>query len=276
MEHEVAFKRLQLPSLSGYRKVLVVGLGGGCDVISAYLFSKILEVHPEAVVIIGDSKESVVGGIQPLSRGEKTFTKVFLAPPTDHFEKVPDKWRYYALTCTIPKDPSNSPWIFISDKDEETLREEVVALGFDLIIGIDAGGDSLVEEADSGMDGQDKRMLRVLKSTGVPLIHVILGFGSDGESTEEEILKALKIATLNGSYKGIIDLDPMAPLIRDHCSGWLGSKRTPMIIMNAIQGTNLDKRPGDKVRVDRYRNPIIPLLWLQKGFIFDEKNLFWQ
>eukprot|EP01124_Arcella_intermedia_P008236 TRINITY_DN15172_c0_g1_i1.p1 TRINITY_DN15172_c0_g1~~TRINITY_DN15172_c0_g1_i1.p1 ORF type:complete len:281 (+),score=54.94 TRINITY_DN15172_c0_g1_i1:10-852(+) len=273
---EVSFKVVGLPSFEGYKKILVVGLGGGCDVISAYVFAKtLLRASPGAVVIVADTKESAVGGIQPLTRSDGTpFSTVFVVPPTSPFKDTPHHLRYYALAMTLPKDEWNSPWVFLLKDHEEALKKEISSLGFDLIIGLDAGGDSLVEEAESGVDGKDKRMLKLLKSTGVPLVHIILGFGSDGESTEEEIMKALKIATLNGSYKGMIDLDGMVPLFRSHCSGWLANTRTPMIISNAIEGTKLDRRAGNKVRLDRGRNPIIPILWLQKGFVFDDTNLF--
>jgi len=178
--------------------------------------------------------------------------------------------QYYALAMTLPKDSSGSPWLFcIKSGNEEELKNEIIELQFDCIIGLDAGGDSLVDEASSGMDGRDKRMLNVLKSTGIDLLHIILGFGSDGESTEEAILNALHKTTTDGSFKGCFDLAPMVPLFHAHCDGWLANRRTPMIICNAIEEKKLNRRGKGRVVVDRGIKPSIPLDWLKKGFVFD-------
>jgi hypothetical protein len=57
-----------------------------------------------------------------------------------------------------------------------TLSEEVQACGFELVIGIDAGGDSIVPEAKSGEEGRDKRMVDALKATQVSMVIIAVLF----------------------------------------------------------------------------------------------------
>jgi len=118
-------------------------------------------------------------------------------------------------------------------------------------------------------------MLDLLKLTGLPLMHIVLGFGSDGESTEKAISDTLARTLVDGTYKGCFSLVPMVPLFHEIGDGWLSNRRTTVIICNAIEGKRLDRRANNKVKLNRGIKPIIPIEWLSLGFVFDYNN-YWQ
>lgn len=95
----------------------------------------------------------------------------------------------------------------------------------------------------------------------------MLGFGCDGESTEESISKALKEEEDKGNFKGCFNLSPMLEAYRARAKG-LAHSRTPNIICNAIEEKKIDRRKGDKIVIPRGRKPTIPLEWIRSGFVF--------
>ena len=117
-------------------------------------------------------------------------------------------------------------------------------------------------------------MLKIVEQSGVDFLHIVLGFGCDGESTEQDILQTLALTKERGHFKGCIDLSPLAPFIHEHGDGWLANNRTPMIICNAIEGKKLNKRGNKRVVVGRGIKPTIPLDWLKLGFVFDFKGVW--
>src|SRR5947209_1735917 len=96
-----------------------------------------------------------------------------------------------AIDRALPPGPEGCPFVFVLKRDEEGLARAVAGLGFDPLVGVDTGGDSLAVTASSGPDGRDQRMLRVLRRTGLPVLHVVAAPGSDGEAPFEDLRQAL-------------------------------------------------------------------------------------
>src|SRR5262249_36149269 len=116
----------------------------------------------------------------------------------------------------VPRGDEGCPWIFlIPDRDaEEQLPGEIRQQGFGMVLGIDTGGDSLASGARSGEGGRDKRMLRVLRVTGLPLLHLVVAPGSDGESSYEELTGTFNTPVNRAHYRGAVRLDPVLNLLR--------------------------------------------------------------
>jgi hypothetical protein len=249
------------PDVAG-RKVLVLGLGGGCDIILAYAVARALPNSARAV-IYANTKRAVEHDAERLSE------HVYRLPGNAHTPLR--KGRTHGSTTidrSVPRGDENCPLIFVLRRQatESQLANEIKALGLDLIFGIDTGGDSLVEVAKSGDDDRDKRMLRVLEQTAVPLYHIVAAPGSDGESSSEAIRTTFRDHAARNRYRGCFALGPLFPVLRSLSTG-LNARRTPRIILAAAAG-ELKSNSDGIVGVPRGIKPVVPREWLLHAFVF--------
>jgi hypothetical protein len=95
---------------------------------------------------------------------------------------------------------------------ERELPEEIRSLGFDVLVGVDTGGDSIAHKGGKGHRGRDQRMLRVLGQAGLSVLHVVVAPGSDGESASEDLEAAFACHAAAGRFAGCFSLDPILPV----------------------------------------------------------------
>lgn len=93
------------------------------------------------------------------------------------------------------------------------LEAAISSLGIDLIVGIDVGGDSLAYGGEAGLRSPlaDAVMLAAfteLEKKGVPAIWGVFGYGSDGELTTDEVERALARVAEAGGLLGASALTP--------------------------------------------------------------------
>jgi hypothetical protein len=250
------------PEVAG-RRVLVLGLGGGCDVISASTLARLLPAGAAAVVY-GNTKKTVDRRLEAVTAHVYRF-------PAD-LPPAPPHGRTHGTTRidqSVPRGAEGCPFIFVlaGDDAEERLVEEIRSLQFNLLFGVDTGGDSLSAEAACSGSGRDRRMLRVLRRTGLPLYHVVVAPGSDGERTGDDLRAALRAQVRRGCYRGCFALEPVLEEMRE-LSAALTPGRTPRIILSAAAGEL--KGDGNVVAVPRGRKPVVPRAWLLHGFVFAE------
>jgi hypothetical protein len=248
------------PPLAG-RSVFVLGLGGGCDVITALAVSTMLD-GSAARVVYGNTKTDDIG---PVERLTPHIGRVDSPPP------VPGRKQRgcgrAALDHSVPRDRHGSPWIvqLADEVAEQELAGEIASLGFDLLVGVDAGGDSIASKRGRGHRGRDQRILGVLRKTGVPVLHVVVAPGCDGESTADDLGRAMALHVAAGRYRGCFALAPLLPVLRS-LSGGLSEMRTPRIMLAAADG--LLHRDGDRVIVPRGCKPAVPAVWLTTAYVF--------
>ena len=246
----------EFPRLVG-RNVLVVGLGGGCDIISAYALSEMLKSANPEKIVYGNTKRpssdrlSVTSHVQPLAELPRAVDEIGYSIP-DIAEDCP-------LVFTIPRRLDTSL--------VREVAEEIAALNCDLLIGVDTGGDSLFEESSTGSEGRDKQMLRILQSADLPLIHVVFAPGSDGETSYREMQSCFAEKQRLGEYRGCFSLEPMVPLMK-RLAAPLHKTRTPNIIVAAFEDCLTRPEPPDFVEIPRCLRPFVPRAWLQMGFVF--------
>jgi hypothetical protein len=149
---------------------------------------------------------------------------------------------------------------------ERELVGEIRSLGFDVLIGVDTGGDSIADKDGRGRLGRDQRMLRVLRQTGLPVFHVVVAPGSDGEASWNDLQTVFARNADEGLYAGCFSLERFLPIYRLHRPG-LGPTRTPQIILAAAEDRLLH-HPSGRVIVPRGRKPAVPQSWLLHGFVF--------
>jgi hypothetical protein len=247
----------RVPDLSG-RRVLLAGLGGGCDIFTAHAFRQVLAGAGAADFIDANAKRPdrcgpTCGALSP---------HVLLAPGVqDGINEPADGGMLsHSLILVVP-----------AHGDERSFVDEVRGLGCDFIFGIDAGGDSLAPAALSGPEGRDKLMLRLLRQVGLPLHHVVVAPGCDGETTADALAKAMSQEAARSRYRGCFSLEPLYPDLRRLAVG-LTSERTPCIMLAAAARLTAGARPDDTMLVERDRKPEIPLAWLTRGFVFERKR----
>lgn len=248
------------------RHVFVLGLGGGCDVSTAYAVSRLLPPGA-ARVVYGNTKTDNVG---PAERLTPHVVRVASPPPEPG--RKPTGCGSAAIDHSVPRDAHGSPWIVLlgRDHDADALATEIASLGFDLVIGVDAGGDSIVPKRGRGLPGRDQRMLAVLLRTGVPVLHVVVAPGCDGESTASGLRDALAARLDAGTYRGCFPLEPLLPVLREQSRG-LSESRTPRIVLAAAEG-RLDRTPDGRVIVPRGCRPAVPASWLSHAVVFAPAN----
>ncbi|HEY7066870.1 MAG TPA: DUF1152 domain-containing protein [Chloroflexota bacterium] len=200
------------------RKALVLGVGGGGDVVGAIPTARFLELFGISCVLGGLAWERFVYDPQP---GTRTLAEVTNVRPL-----APAVWLANAATTTttgVRFAESRVAELF----DSETLlvdlsqgvagvvaglRAALRELGADLLVGVDVGGDSLAEGTEPGLRSPvaDAMMLAVLSQLAddVPCLWGVFGYGSDAELTPAEIDHALSVVAAHGGLLGAWGMTP--------------------------------------------------------------------
>jgi hypothetical protein len=259
---DILAKKYNLATLPG-SKLLVLGVGGGCDVISAYAVARLLPGDVGRDAVYGNTKK----------RDEKDFEAIsphIFRLPGPTVAVVPGQATHgsTAIDRSVPRGPGGCPFIVVlPDRvDEAAVAAEIRSLGVDAVLGVDTGGDSIVGSDDRG-SGRDKRMLRVLRRTGLPLLLAVLAPGSDGEASFDKLHKGIRTRTEQGRYLGCFSLDAALPDLRT-LSESLTEGRTPRIIVAAAEG-RLPCDAAGPCAVPRGLRPVVPRDWLTHGFVFN-------
>jgi hypothetical protein len=237
-------RSIDWPALCSER-LLVLGLGGGSDAIAAYAIASLLG---DSVAYANTKRELEADLIRISPRIAKLDDGAVVRGKTK-------------IERRLPRGPLGSPLIVAVDDDGDALARELVALGFDCIVGVDLGGDSL-DDSPHGNRGRDRQMVDVLRRTGLRATLLVLAPGADGQLSQAR-LDALLAAELEaGRYRGVLSLEPLLPALREHGRA-LVETRTPNIICRAFD------LPADPVAVPRGCKPIVPRRWLTSGFAFE-------
>jgi hypothetical protein len=199
-------------------KALVLGVGGGGDIVGTLPTARFLELFGISSVLGGLSWERFIYDPQP---GTRTLAEVLHVRPL-----APTVWLANAQTTS-----SSGVRFAESDMaalyDTETLlidlsqgvpgvvtglRAAMQALAADLLVGIDVGGDSLGAGHEAGLRSPlaDAMMLAALQqlATEFPCLWGVFGYGSDAELTQPEIDQALSRVAQHGGLLGAWGMTP--------------------------------------------------------------------
>lgn len=246
-----------------YKKIFILGLGGGCDIISAYAVQFLFDFSEHSKIIYGNTKREFDDDLE-------NITPNICRLPPKHADT--HEQSIYAVVKTgidrnIPRGYDGCPYIVRCNKtSSKELSREIDSLDFDLVIGIDSGGDAIIEGAVSGSLGRDKEMVKIIQQSQVPLLILILGPGCDGESQENQILQSFHDQDKAGKYLGSCSIEPLIPYFEDLASN-LDINRTPNIIKRAFYGELTPNEKG-KIVIPREIHPSISKAWLTHCFAF--------
>ncbi|ETO25014.1 hypothetical protein RFI_12132 [Reticulomyxa filosa] len=290
-----------------YKSVLVIGMGGGCDVFSAYAMKNILSSSfPSIKFFFGNCI-----GLRDLSKHKKLTECLYQVQV--HSEISPNE-NYYTTTIleeSLYKNPNSDskeddkerffegPYLLLvkhkklnAKEDKLSTIEKVTAentkglleawshLKVDLIISIDNGGDSLtggidyVEHVELGRDKQVKYALE--SQTNIDYLYVVMGPGCDGESEKSSLSKGL-LDNIQSFLGYFMLTESLVSQLRS-CAKFLPPQRTPNIIFDAYNKfQNQDKKTillDDLIQIDRGVKPFIPLRWLISAWVFSKCKIF--
>ncbi len=206
------------------RRPLVIGMGGGGDVVGALATAEFCRVY--------DGADPIVGGVtwerRPIDpvAGPRSTDEIAgaqeLAPRillTDARTRVRDREVYFAESRmaqflgapTVLIDPHGG-----SGAVARGLAQAADRLGHDLIVFVDVGGDLLAQgdEPDLRSPLCDALMLAAaarVADAGVPVLAAIFGVGCDGELTPSEVFARIATVAREGGLCGARGLtEPVA------------------------------------------------------------------
>jgi hypothetical protein len=203
---------------------LVIGMGGGGDVVGALASAEFSRLY--------DGAEPVVGGItwerrpidpmpgprrvEEVTGGELVAPGVFLAGPQT---RVRDRDVYFGESKMAGFLGRPTLLVAIEDGPQaiaEGLTGALRHLGGDLILFIDVGGDVLARGDEPGLRSPlcDAVMLAAaarLGEAGLPVLLGVFGIGCDAELTSAEVLQRLALVAAAGGLAGVRGLtEPIA------------------------------------------------------------------
>ena len=261
---DVFSAEFSFPDLTG-KSVLVVGVGGGCDIISAYGIAQTLKQHGAQKTVYANTKRRVEPSLESIS------DHVFRVPPIVR-TIVPEEPTHGGtrIDRSMPRGDDGCPLIIRLDNRPDAQRmlvHELASLGFDMVFSVDTGADSIVRDASSGARGRDKIMMQLLGRLSLPGFHIVVAPGCDGETKFEDLVATFRELAAAGEYAGCFSLEPVVSFFA-RLSERLDRVRTPNIIVDAFADRlqTVTDHP-DLMVVPRGIHPEIPRTWLTRAFV---------
>jgi hypothetical protein len=207
--------------LSASRRPLVLGIGGGGDVVGALATAEACRAHDAAPLVGGVTWERRPIDPAPGPRAEREIEGARRLAPG-------------VLAATGSTSVRDSGVLFAESRMAGLLGEETVLvdttlgpaalaegiaaaageLGTDLIVFVDVGGDALAHGDEPGLASPlcDALLLaaaaRLAERSGPPVLGAIFGVGCDGELTAAEVLERLAEVAAAGGFAGARGLTP--------------------------------------------------------------------
>jgi hypothetical protein len=197
------------------RRPLVLGMGGGGDVVGALATAEFARVYDGADPVLGGLtwERSAIDpapgprSVTEIEGAEQLAPAVLLAGPRT---RVRDRDVFFAESRmaeflgepTVLVDLHGGPAVVA-----EGLAEASARLGCDLLVFIDVGGDVLAQGDEPGLRSPlcDALMLAaasLLDRAGRPVLGGVFGVGCDAELTSEEVLERLSRVAAAGGLLG--------------------------------------------------------------------------
>jgi hypothetical protein len=208
--------------MAAARRPLVIGMGGGGDVVGALATAEACRLYREAQPVLGGvTWERRVVDPQPGPRrideiegGERLADCVLAVSPDTHAGDVVFAESHMARFLgerTVLVDPHPGSAAIAAG-----LAEAADSLGADLIVLLDVGGDALAHGTEPGLASPlcDSLMLAAaarLQEAGRDVLAGVFGVGCDGELTIDEVLERVAEVAAAGGLEGVAGLtEPVA------------------------------------------------------------------
>lgn len=194
---------------------LVIGIGGGGDVVGALATAEHARLYDGAAPVLGGVTwerrpiDPVAGPrrAEEIEDGELLAPGVLLAGPRTHVRGrevrfAESRMAEFLGERTVLVDPHPGPAAIAAG-----LAQAAESLGCDLIVFLDVGGDVLAEGHEPGLSSPlcDAVMLAAaarLAADGLPVLAGVFGVGCDAELTPDEVLALIARVAADGGYLG--------------------------------------------------------------------------
>jgi len=205
--------------IRGSSRALVIGVGGGGDVVGALATARFLEFCGLRFCLGGLPWERFVYDPIPGPRSLVEIENARILHPHAWMVNA-HTHTHYGVRFTETEMAALYDWevLHIDMNSGVTgavsgLEAAITALGIDLLVGIDVGGDSLAQGGEAGLRSPlaDAIMLAaftVMEQRGHNTLWGVFGYGSDGELTTDEIEHALARVAEAGGLLGAWALTP--------------------------------------------------------------------
>lgn len=198
---------------------LVVGVGGGGDVVGALAAARFLEFCGLTFTLGGLSWERYVYDPVPGPRALSELDHIKLIHPRVGLANSKTQTRYKVHFAESKMAEITGRDVLLVDINGgvkgvvEGLEIALERFKADLLIGIDVGGDSLAQGGEKGLRSPlaDSIMLAAyaeMEARGQRALWGMFGYGSDGELTTQELEKALSVIAKAGGLLGAWSLTP--------------------------------------------------------------------
>ncbi|MFB6284543.1 MAG: DUF1152 domain-containing protein [Halobacteria archaeon] len=239
-------------------KAFIFGVGGGGDVVSCIPTARLLELHGVDTVVGGLSWERVphddrvgpreLSEVEPLDRVNETVGYVEEDTVTaDGLEFTETRVKQHC------GDARQVALLDITRGDiglSEGFADFVEKEGFDLVVGIDAGGDVLAEGNEAGLESPlaDGICLSSLCDLEVDTLLGVLGMGSDGELRQQEITYGVSRAAKRDGFVGAWGLTPETVKEMRGLLETVGTTEASKLPVDAAKGRfgKVEIRDGDR------------------------------
>lgn len=218
-------------AFAGVDRALVFGLGGGGDVVSAVPTARLLE---------GFGTDVTLGGVSwiPAPRDERRGPRSIAE--LSRIDRIDDRVAVVSSDAAtidgvslpeagVDRHVDNRTLVFDMSAGARPVADSVATIvdrwGVEAVIGVDAGGDALAVGGEPGIRSPltDAVGLTILDAVDVPAGMGVIGFGSDGELTRNELLEAFSDLADDGAMLGAWGITPR---IREELSAILDDVTT--------------------------------------------------
>ena len=220
------------------RFALVMGIGGGGDVVGAIPTSRYLRLLGVKTILGGLTWERYVVDPEPGPRKMDEIENITLISPTVGLANPLTKTKKgIRFTESIVAEALGEETILV-DLNQGVqgvisgLNEAISKLGIDLFVGVDVGGDVLAEGTESGLHSMlaDSVMLASMVNLNVPAVLGVLGYGSDGELNHERLNEIVARIAKYGGYLGARGLTPEDVKVLEQIIGKTKTEATALAV----------------------------------------------
>lgn len=225
-------------------RALVLGVGGGGDVVGAYPTARLLERHGVATTLGGVAWERVPHDDR--------------AGPRD-LAAVGDVDRFHRRVGLVDGDAATEDGLEFTESRVARHLDEAVALldvsggadtladgiaaycdatATDLVVGVDAGGDAVARGDEPGIESPlaDGTVLAALDAVDVDAALGVFGAGSDGELTRDELDAAFQRIAERDGLLGAWGLTPRTAAAMERLVEAVGTTESSRLPVEAARG----------------------------------------
>jgi hypothetical protein len=200
-------------------RALVIGVGGGGDVVGALATARFFEFCGLEFVLGGLSWERFVYDPIPGPRTINEVENVRVIHPRIWMANPKSQTKTGVFFAESRMAALHGQEILLVDINGgvkevvEGIAAAIKEFEIDLLVGLDVGGDSLAQGHEAGLRSPlaDSVMLAAyaeLERRGHRTLWAVFGYGSDGELTVDEVESALNKLAVAGAWLGTTSLTP--------------------------------------------------------------------